>query len=753
MADHSAREPLVSDDGIAPLGDGSPTGMVAPAALALAGWALRSLMWAVFVAWVGLVFFFPTELVKGLFSDWTRLTSGSVFAITGSVFLAFSAPILVIALLGFIYIAAFPRDNFEKKKRFPRLRLWTFPVLTDGPFGVVSAAEFIGILLFSAYILWSIVTYSIQSNNMITGSPLSLKLKSCFLLEIMGLRLGSIGLFCMVFLFLPVSRGSVLLRLIDIPFEHATRYHVWLGHLTMVLFTLHGLFYAIAWSLEGNLLNKMLEWKDIGVANLPGVISLAAGLLMWVTSLHYVRKNYFELFFYTHQLYVIFAVFLAMHVGDFIFSMAAGAIFLFILDRFLRFCQSRTSVDVISASCRPCGTVELILSKPANLRYNALSFIFLQVRELSWLQWHPFSVSSSPLDGRNHMSVLIKVLGEWTEKLRDIVLGDLNQKPHQITACVEGPYGHESPYHLMYENLILVAGGIGISPFLAILSDVLHRVNERKPCLPKNILVIWAVKKTKELSLLSAVNVKSISSSAFDKLHLDIQAYVTQESEAPLGQSTLSMLVKSTCHIHIEEGKFDESASSFSFPTNDRKTMSCLVGTGNNFWSGTYFLLSTLGFIAFYGLLEIYYMKPFKVTAWWYRGLLFTICMVIGVVVVGGVVIFLWHKWEDRCSGYDTPIEDEKKSSIQYNGLMLHDDDATSEKKLAHFQTIQYGSRPDFEAIFDSYQEGMGHVDVGVFVCGPPGLQSSVAKECRAQSMKGRWSRPVFHFNSHSFDL
>jgi len=92
------------------------------------------------------------------------------------------------------------------------------------------------------------------------------------------------------------------------------------------------------------------------------------------------------------------------------------------------------------------------------MRYNALSFIFLQVRELSWLQWHPFSVSSSPLDGNHHVAVLIKVLGGWTAKLRD-QLSNLYEAENQdqlispqsypkITTCVEGPYGHESPYHL-----------------------------------------------------------------------------------------------------------------------------------------------------------------------------------------------------------------------------------------------------------------------------------------------------------------
>ena len=111
---------------------------------------------------------------------------------------------------------------------------------------------------------------------------------------------------------------------------------------------------------------QILDWEETGIAILPGAISLLAGLLMWVTSLSPVRKQYFELFFYTHQLYVVFVVFLAMHVGDFVFSMAAGGIFLFMLDRFLRFCQSRRTVDIISATCLPCGTVELVLSKPGS---------------------------------------------------------------------------------------------------------------------------------------------------------------------------------------------------------------------------------------------------------------------------------------------------------------------------------------------------------------------------------------------------
>jgi len=76
-------------------------------------------------------------------------------------------------------------------------------------------------------------------------------------MEIMGLRSGAIGLMCLAFLFVPISRGSVLLRYIDIPFEHATRYHVWLGHLTMVIFTIHGLLYVVAWAMDGRLVQEV----------------------------------------------------------------------------------------------------------------------------------------------------------------------------------------------------------------------------------------------------------------------------------------------------------------------------------------------------------------------------------------------------------------------------------------------------------------------------------------------------------------
>uniref|UniRef100_A0ACD5US26 Uncharacterized protein n=2 Tax=Avena sativa TaxID=4498 RepID=A0ACD5US26_AVESA len=749
------REPLLQNggDGNAAAAKGSPA--LLPS---LARSVLKFLMWAVFLTWAAGIFFYPTKPAQAALGQLTAVTKHSVFSNTGALFLAFSAPILIVAALAYVYISAFPGDHIEKKKlRSLSFRLWTFPVLIDGPFGVVSAVEFIGILVFILYLVFSMIYYMVDSVTFVSTFHVPVIKSSELILVVMGLRFGIVGLFCMIFFFLPVSRGSVLLRLIDIPFEHAARYHVWLGHLTMALFTLHGLCYVISWSLAGCLIEDLVKWKETGVANLAGVISLAAGLVMWATSLRPVRQRFFELFFYTHQLYIVFVVFLVLHVGDSVFSIAAGAVFLFMLDRFLRFWQSRAKVDIVSAACRPCGTVELVFSKPPSLRYNALSFIFVQVRELSFLQWHPFSVSSSPMDGRYHISILIKALGTWTDTLKSIIMdveekktrGDYDQpQTGRITASIEGPYGHESPYHLMYENLILVAGGIGISPFVAILSDIIHRIDQGMPCAPRNVLVLWSVKKSTELSLLSAVDAQSVSSSVSDRLHLDIQAFVTQESEAPL-----------------EDGIVEDEQKVPGIFVKNGAAMSGLVGTGDNFWAGMYFAASTLGAVLAYALVQMYYVKRFHVYAWWHLGLLLLLCMAAGVALAGGLVVLLWHLSEKRRMQHDRWDTDADAGA----GACADGADAehttngaggaasASAASLAALRTTRYGCRPKFQAEFEAFAERAGGAwaDVGVLVCGPSGLQTSVARECRSQNLRpgGAKSGAVFHFNSHSFDL
>lgn len=707
-------------------------------------WILYILMWASFVLWIAFIVLMPSHLVSQLLEK----ANSTALGITGGVLLLFGLPLVIIALLGTIYIEI-SSNEWNKKKKFKSLRprLWTLPALISGPFGVVSAAELAVIVLFVVYILGTMAAYILRDSKVIGELPWASAEKRLLMVEFVGLHLGSVGLFCMGFLFLPVARGSILLRLIDIPFEHAAKYHVWLGHVMMALFTGHGLCYLIAWSLEGRLIQEVFQWNSIGIANVPGEISLCAGLAMWATSLPFVRKHYFELFFYTHQLYIVFVVFLALHVGDFIFCMAAVPVFFFLLDRFLRFCQSRKDVGILSAMCLPCGTVELVISKPPSLSYNALSFVFLQIRNLSWLQWHPFSVSSSPYDGRNHLSILIKPLGKWTNELKNMVSKTKEQNPtdlstavpYKLNASVEGPYGNEIPYHLSYNNLILVAGGIGISPFVAILRDLLHRIKQCQIGLPRNVLLIWAVKKSKELYILDLVDAECICPVFANKISLKLQVYVTQELQPEL-----------------EDGNNANIVQFVSNPDTKTKPMSNLVGTGsgNNIWAGIYMISSIIGFVVTMALTKLYYIDRNESTSWWSRGLSVILCMLLGTTIFGSLAVLLWNSRENKISKYQrkTDHNEESKETFQ---IYSHQKLVAAEglEKLVNSSNTQYGHRPNFKEIFGKVSEQWKNVDVGVMVCGPQSLEASVARECRSYNLKNSENRVVFHFNSHSFDL
>ncbi|KAJ9159727.1 hypothetical protein P3X46_025206 [Hevea brasiliensis] len=702
-------------------------------------WLLNIVMWATLIVWVAVVFMYPLESVQTYLGTMTEATADSFLGFTGSVFLIFSGPVIIISVLSALYlILTSGEDKIQEKERRKgaSYRLRTFPVIVDGPFGIVSAGELIVILLFVVYITWVAGVYAVQKLSVIFhNSDYTIDDKWSWTFRMSARGFGLAGMFCLSFMFIPVARGSLLLRLVNVPFHHGIRYHMWLGHLCMILFSFHGFLYLIGWIMAGEIPSELIAWEPTDGANLAGIINIFFGWSIWITSIPFVRAKNFELFYYTHHLYIIFIIFLAMHVGNFFFCIPAGAIFLFIIDRFIRFFQSRNIVDIISTRSLPCGVTELVLSKPASLSYNALSCVFLQLRELSFLQWHPFSVSSSPLDGTNSVSVLIKALGVWTFGLKDTVEArkaqeNLNlQHVNKLRVSLEGPYGHELPCHLTYENLVLVAGGIGISPFIAILSDVIHRINEGKPCLPRKILLVWAVKRSEELSLLSTINMASISQFPLDELHLETLFYVTREQES-----------------EVENGLFLKAGRSSVSSFSSGNVISGLASSGNKIWFGAYVISSSVGLVTSMILLNIFYITPFGITNWWYQGLLLLACMEGSVVIFGGAVIGLWHIWEksksvkERSENRKPKIDEEQnKDSFLEN--------------LASSTTIKYGSRPDFKEIFGSISKLWGYLDVGVIVCGPPTLQSSVARECRSLNMWRKSSDPIFHFNSHSFSL
>ena len=107
----------------------------------------------------------------------------------------------------------------------------------------------------------------------------------------------------------------------------------------------------------------MLKWDNTGIANVPGEIAILSGLTMWATTFPRIRRKMFELFFYTHQLYIAFLFFYMLHVGVSHFCVILPGVYLFMVDRYLRFLQSRAKVRLVSARLLPSESIELNFAK------------------------------------------------------------------------------------------------------------------------------------------------------------------------------------------------------------------------------------------------------------------------------------------------------------------------------------------------------------------------------------------------------
>jgi respiratory burst oxidase len=92
-------------------------------------------------------------------------------------------------------------------------------------------------------------------------------------------------------------------------------------------------------------------------------------------------------------------------------------------------------------------------------------YVSIRIPSVSENENHPFSIASSP--GDEELQLVIKIVGDWTGELRRQV-EDGTVAPGVMTT-VFGPYGAPAQSVFKYESVILVCGGIGVTPFASIL--------------------------------------------------------------------------------------------------------------------------------------------------------------------------------------------------------------------------------------------------------------------------------------------
>ncbi|XP_036404541.1 NADPH oxidase 1 isoform X2 [Megalops cyprinoides] len=270
------------------------------------------------------------------------------------------------------------------------------------------------------------------------------------------------------------------------------------------------------------------------IAGITGVIITLALILIITSSMEVIRRSYFEVFWYTHHLFVIFFAGLVIHgAGRIVRSQTTtdpphnysvckdrpqdwgkipecpipqfaggfpqtwmwviGPMILYLCERLLRFIRYMQAVRYRKIVIRPSKVLELQLEK-AGFKMEVGQYVFLNCPAISQLEWHPFTMTSAPEE--DFFSVHIRSVGDWTQKLISMV-EQLPEGAQGPKMGVDGPFGTASEDVFDYEVSMLVGCGIGVTPFASILKSIWYKFKESNPKLrTRKIYFYWLCRET-----------------------------------------------------------------------------------------------------------------------------------------------------------------------------------------------------------------------------------------------------------------
>ncbi|XP_033829504.1 NADPH oxidase 1 [Periophthalmus magnuspinnatus] len=270
------------------------------------------------------------------------------------------------------------------------------------------------------------------------------------------------------------------------------------------------------------------------IAGLTGVIITLSLILIITSSMEVIRRNYFEVFWYTHHLFIIFFAGLVIHGAGRIvrhqeetdpphnftyckdhmynwgeipecpmpkfeggfpktWMWVIGPMFLYLCERILRFIRYTQPVTYRKIVMRPSKVLELQLVKNG-FKMDVGQYVFINCPSISQLEWHPFTMTSAPEE--DFFSVHIRSAGDWTNKLIEI-MEQLPEGAQGPKLGVDGPFGTASEDVFDYEVAMLVGAGIGVTPFASILKSIWYKFKQSDPKLrTRKIYFYWLCRET-----------------------------------------------------------------------------------------------------------------------------------------------------------------------------------------------------------------------------------------------------------------
>ena len=296
-----------------------------------------------------------------------------------------------------------------------------------------------------------------------------------------GQLAGLVGTYAVLLELLLMSRIAWLERALG--FDRLAVWHRWTGFASVTLLVAHAVFITMGYaqSSRQSLLTQLGDFVRHYPDVLMSIVGLALFVAIAVASIRAARRRLSREAWYSLHLYAYLAVVLSfahqLAVGsDFssdglarawwvmLYAVVFGAIGAWRIGRPVWF-NARHRLQIHSVRPEADGVVSLYISGHRLQDVGAEAGQFFLWRFLTgggWAKAHPFSLSAAP-NGR-FLRITVKDLGDDTRRMQRLRPG--------VRVIAEGPYGTFTAARRTRPRVVLIAGGIGITPLRALLESL-----------------------------------------------------------------------------------------------------------------------------------------------------------------------------------------------------------------------------------------------------------------------------------------
>ncbi|PSK37292.1 hypothetical protein B9Z65_2034 [Elsinoe australis] len=374
---------------------------------------------------------------------------------------------------------------------------------------------------------------------------------------------------------LPVSRTSVLSRVLHLSPSSLLTFHQLVGYLFFLAVVLHTIFFyswvpIFARAPQGSVTKEAFAIDNPTITQSeslrrgPYSMSvLASGMLAFIifvaiiiTSLPYARRKRYNTFYITHAFSILFFILTCLHASTDFYMLLPGLL-LWLLDWSLRVRGLGTGVQAtlqgegngwyriqVPIDSLSSGTAKAIKS---SLRYPLQSW-YLNVPAVSKWQIHPFTparqhAGTELRTASSHERIVFlwrvpnmsrqekKQAKEWTTRLTALIPEQVEaMETNEISAArtspttqirlrLEGPYPLSHRPFEAYSHVLCVVGGTGITGALTLAEMFIERCRDAKtisevavsPFMTTKMTILWTLKEAEDADLADVRHIKNLA--------------------------------------------------------------------------------------------------------------------------------------------------------------------------------------------------------------------------------------------------